>query len=167
MRPDRSRPDRAAPRGRSSIAAFFDCFSVGKFALLAALALPLSAIAYAWMLPFYERALVALVGVFRGDAASSGIDPQVVLLNIAILPALLLATPGRWSRRLCLACAAPPVLLALDAAVFALLLATRARLSDGSASILDVSAWGILMTSGQTTAMLAWALYAGTRPDTP
>jgi len=150
---------------------------VAKFAAALVVSLPISLAMYALCIPYYERALVAGIGSSSVDLAdgevvvsrpsSGGVvvhdryDPHIVLLNLAIVPALILAFPVRGQERLRAVLLAVPVLLVLDVALLALVLRTRWALGDGHAPILPVAAWGVLMTSGQTTGVLVSAFVAG------
>jgi hypothetical protein len=143
--------------------------------------LPLSALCYALMLPYYELLLASFANaVFEAvssplnisigaDAhvivwrvAEAGIqeryDPNVLFLNLVILPPLLLASPGKLVHRVRALAVSGPFLVALDLMLFLVLLRTRLCLSGDPDGSLCVWGWGLLMTSGQVTAVLAWAL---------
>ena len=160
-----------------------DLRRVCVFGLSAVAFLPLSAFCYALLLPYYEQLLTALANVIFESASSplsitigtdghlvvsrvsetgAGVqesyDPNVLFLNLAILPALLLASPGKLVHRMRAVVLSVPALLALNLLLFLVLLRTRLCLSADPDGSLCVWAWGLLMTSGQVTAVLAWAL---------
>lgn len=153
------------------------------FGLSAVASLFLSALCYFQLLPYYGQILAALANALfkfvssplsvtvgtdahlvvsgvsgTGMGAQDSYDPNVLFLNLAILPALLLASPGKLVHRMRLVVLSVPALLLLNLLLFLLLLRTRLCLSGDPDDSLCVWAWGLLMTSGQVTPVLAWAL---------
>src|SRR5882672_3122647 len=116
--------------------------------------LPLSALCYAFLLPYFGRLMAGFANVVleavssplsvsvgrdahlivsqvggAGAGVQEDYDPNILLLNLAILPPLLVASPGKTVDRLRAVLWSFPSLLALDLVLFLVLLRTRGCLS--------------------------------------
>lgn len=145
------------------------------------------ALAYPFVLPAYERFVVAIAAPFlRAEQPSVRIEvaengtlqawvkgrsgpaqamigapyvPHAILMSLVLLPALILATPAALRRRLWWLAAAAPLLVALHAVAFVLLFRTELALL--AAPTHPGYRWlrGLVLTSGQAGAAMLWAAF--------